>query len=349
MNRTLRCFKFSLALCLWCFTAIAEEPAKAGIPEITDKLEPVLKREFSPRDIEIQLQDGSLIRGELASADNIILNTAYGALAFPVEKILRIDCVPRLPPSTRSVIATVIRELDNNKFTHRTEAQQKIESFGVLAIPQLKDAQKTGSAETRARIEALLKKLASDKPGPFNTDDIVATREFEAAGSLQISTVAIKSKLGCLSVSLEDIAAIRWLGSGDLRIMDLDAGSSLSEWMDTEMDLAAGTKTSVLANGTVTLLGCNGIGPAGNPAWNSEGALLPGSLIGKIGADGDPFSIGKEKRWTAEATGRLFVKISCSDELQSNRGSSNTSGKFHLRIATGVYASQLGRTGGWGN
>ncbi|MCY3024331.1 MAG: hypothetical protein NTW87_35590, partial [Planctomycetota bacterium] len=46
---------------------------------------------YGPRDVEVRLQDGSVIRGEIQGVEAVALKTDYGLLNFPVTRILHIN------------------------------------------------------------------------------------------------------------------------------------------------------------------------------------------------------------------------------------------------------------------
>src|SRR5687768_16248640 len=59
-------------------TKPAPKPPTAGGPH------------FSPKDIEVQLKDGSTLRGELLGVETLKLKTPYGVLSIPVVEMQRL-------------------------------------------------------------------------------------------------------------------------------------------------------------------------------------------------------------------------------------------------------------------
>ncbi|MCY3024290.1 MAG: hypothetical protein NTW87_35380, partial [Planctomycetota bacterium] len=272
------------------------------------------------------------------------LKTDYGLLNFPVTRILHINRGRRLPAEDVKEITAALKDLDDDNFARRTAAQQKLEGIGAPAMPLLKEARDRASAEAKNRIDALLKKIAA---GASRTqlEDIVKAEKFEAQGVLQIESLSVKSRLGLLTVKVEEVEMVRWLARGTVRTFDLDATTGLQDWQDTGLDAIGGDKLAITCSGTATLFGNNGFGPNGNASWGNRGKQFNvGAVIGRLGLNGKPFAIGNGKQMVAEASDRLYVRLFCPDDM--NRQDGNHSGQFSVRVATGAWADELNVTTG---
>jgi hypothetical protein len=98
-------------------------------------------------------------------------------------------------------------------------------------------------------------------------------------------------------------------------------------WTDTGVDLAADQQLTITASGTVIhAVGSNdGCDPAGEPGTSGHGANVIGcpdhaALIGRIGAAGAPFLVGRTYSVPAGTAGRLFLGVNDND-LANNGGS----------------------------
>src|SRR5579863_1570419 len=113
----------SLAVAIWALggSVRAEEPG-TDIPKA------------GPRDVEVKLHDGSLVRGELQSIDTLTLKTAYGVLNFPITSLIKVTPAAKMPDQDAAAISSAIKGLDNDDFAKRNEAQKKLETFGASAV-----------------------------------------------------------------------------------------------------------------------------------------------------------------------------------------------------------------------
>lgn len=114
------------------------------------------------------------------------------------------------------------------------------------------------------------------------------------------------------------------------------AVSASKQWMDTNIDLRAGEKLRITAQGTITYSSGSHFGPAGIP--RSFADLIHeyevpdgehGELIGRLGS-GDaatPFELGTSATYTAPVAGRLFLGIN-----QSMEDAETATGSFQVKI-----------------
>jgi predicted nuclease of predicted toxin-antitoxin system len=94
-------------------------------------------------------------------------------------------------------------------------------------------------------------------------------------------------------------------------------------WTDTGVDVAAGDRVAVMADGQVFHNQTSSIGPEGFP--NRPELITPypelnhAALIGRVGYEGAVFYVGRTATVTAEVDGRLFLGIN-DGGLENNRG-----------------------------
>lgn len=130
-------------------------------------------------------------------------------------------------------------------------------------------------------------------------------------------------------------------GSGVTEVVDVEVPGTV-QWTDTGIDTRVGEHFTVRATGTVEH-GGGSVGPDGDAALTSFGANIVNcvghaSLIGRVGALGDPFYLGAETAFAATATDRLFLGI-------NDTGVDNNAGAFAADVATDVrYTSVASRS-----
>lgn len=330
------------ACVVWAAVAAVAAGGWAGEPGTDAKPEAGRKPRYGPRDVEVRLQDGSQIRGEILGLETVTLKTSYGALAFPITKILNINRGRRLPAEDGQEISAAIKNLDNDGYTIRAAAQQKLETCGAAAANLLRAARESASAEARPRIDALLKKIAASGAPPPQAADAVKAEEFEAQGELQFESFTVRSRLGDLQVKVQDVELVRWLARGSQKTMELEANAGLQDWVDTGIDGVGGDRLAVACSGALTMFGSGNWGPAGNAGWGGRGRpFAVGAVLGRLGANGKPFAIGAGKQWVAESNDRLFVRIYCPDDMRNRGDFGECSGQFSLRLASGAWADEL--------
>jgi hypothetical protein len=104
-----------------------------------------------------------------------------------------------------------------------------------------------------------------------------------------------------------------------------------STWTDTGVRVARGQNIIVSANGEVfanPTLSCDPAGFANKPEWRKY-SVIPAAphvaLIGKIGAAGPPFLVGRSFSGIADRDGELFLGVNDKD-------TSNNKGGFAVKL-----------------
>lgn len=106
-------------------------------------------------------------------------------------------------------------------------------------------------------------------------------------------------------------------------------------WTDTGLDVAAGDRVAVVADGEVFHRETASVGPEGFP--NEPELLTPfpelnhAALIGRVGDEGPAFYVGRARTITAEGAGRLFLGIN-DGGLENNRGHFTTTVAVEPRV-----------------
>ena len=112
--------------------------------------------------------------------------------------------------------------------------------------------------------------------------------------------------------------------------------SGSKEWMDTNIDLRAGEKLRITAEGTITYAKGNHFGPEGIPRSIKDVIhqyAVPngahGELIGRLGSGdaAEAFEVGASATYIAPVAGRLFLGIN-----QSMRDAEGATGNFQVKV-----------------
>jgi hypothetical protein len=319
-------------------SAMADD-TPASIEPASVRVEGAAKPKFGPRDVELRVNDGSVIRGEIRNGETIALKTAYGRLVYPMTDIIRIKCGSRLSPPEGREIEAAIANLDSDDFDKRASAQTRLELFGPIAIPMLQASKDRASTEAKNRIEKILKKLFAKGSKP-QTEDSVRTAKFEIPGSLEIQSVDLRTRLGDLMIKIEDVESIRWLCRGTLKALDLPVADGLKDWLDTGLEAAAGESVAINCTGDMNLFGSVQAGPDGHANWGAQ-PFLTGALIGKFGLTGTPFLIGSAKKVAAHSSERLYVKLFSTPNQFTVENFNQCSGSLSIKVATGACAEDM--------
>lgn len=142
------------------------------------------------------------------------------------------------------------------------------------------------------------------------------------SGALYRGQISLES--GILTVSesgretgleIRDVAAVTW-GPSATQSLLLDV-HACAGWTDTHVDLAEGSRIVVLAAGR-SVMGTGATDPEGLERTATTLSLAPaspdGSLIGRIGSDGEPFTIGDSWSGIAGREGNLELAVNAPSQ-----------------------------------
>lgn len=293
------------------------------------------KKGDDPNLVEIRLADGSAVRMTLVQT-HIDVVTRYGKLAVPVTDIKRIDFGFRYPEGAKERIEDAVTKLGAPNYKLRESAATDLFGFRELAYPALKRALKSTDAEVVKRAEDLVKKIEEKVPAErlkINENDMVHTYDFTIAGRIESSTLKAKSPyFGEIQVQLAEarnLRALRYIGDVELTIEPRYA--SHTEWMETDVEIAADDPIEIKAAGMMMLR--QGQGYESNPNGNQnyrDGNYNPGQLLGKVGKVGKTFSVGEKYTGIPGETGRLYLRIHPSP------WGNQMTGNYNIKVVVGT-------------
>jgi hypothetical protein len=307
----------------------------AAPPKKDDAPPPGLRKEKpdGPPEFEAKFTDDSSLK-VVAIDKEVAIATKYGKLVVPLEDVVRIEVGFRYPEGLESKVEAAVTNLGAPSFRDREEAEKALVNFAEYALPALKRAAKNPDAEVARRADALVKRLL-DKLPPEKLElrdyDVVETTELTIRGRLETTGVRVKTKLfGDTTLKVVELRSVRsTAAAGNEFVIDAIKYARQNDptWFDTGVDVATDRPFELTATGTVDLQpnqpGQYVSTPAGNPQ-NGTGrpvmtpngrsfGFTPGQLVGRIGADGNPFMVGASYKATRPpASGRLFLKIAPS-------------------------------------
>jgi hypothetical protein len=171
-----------------------------------------------PRQVRLHLHNGSTISGRLA-IKQITLETRYGTLTIPIEKIKSIT--PGLGSNNRQLgakLGALVEKLGSEVFAERETAEKELLGFGPPVRNVLKRRLGGNHEERQHRLKKLLAALeviaaehgdefASGEPAWIERDT-VETAKFTVYGSISPKSFQVDGKRGLLRVKLGDIRRI---------------------------------------------------------------------------------------------------------------------------------------------
>src|SRR5262249_6251075 len=109
-------------------------------------------------DMEARCTDGSVVKLKILHA-SLSVNTEYGKLRIPIERIKRIEGATRIPADIRGKIEKAIEKLGDDDHDTRTKAEAELATYKVLAYPALLKKENAPDLEVRMRAQRLLKAI----------------------------------------------------------------------------------------------------------------------------------------------------------------------------------------------
>ena len=301
-------------------------------------------------EVEVHFANGSAVKMVLADSP-IEIQTPYGKLAVPARDLRKIDFGVHLPEGLDKQIDQAVAELGNENFRVREAASVTLTKHGAHALPALVEASKSTDLELSKRAKALVTKMQQDLPGKelrTHTSDTIVTPTFTVVG--RILTSSLKAKADYFGTVQLDLVELRTLRSTDtpaevnVTVDGHYAAQGQQEWMATEYVYDGRSKMVIAATGQIDLFPQNGAGdqfvstPRGNPnggagrfigkAGAARQRALPGTLIGRVGDNGDPFVIGENYEGTPGREGKLYLQVT------SSPWSNDCSGSYSVKITT---------------
>lgn len=291
----------------------------------------------------VRFHDGTMMRLSLV-ASALDVTTKHGKLKIAVSDIRKIELATRIPEKAQTEISQAVRQLADPQVKVRDDAVQKLKSHRELAYADLLEAAASSDPEVKQRAVKLLDWLKEIVPAEklrIRQKDTVHTEDSIIACKIEAQVIPVESAhFGKLEVRLADAASIMFVGNGAVTSLKLDGAHALSTevWLDTQLDFLTGSHLTVEAQGEIDMYATGGyIGqyvgtPRGKKAWPGNTGLPyePGTLIGRFGRNGKPFTIGGSYEGRVGDEGRLYLRAA------GNPYNVQTSGEYTIRITGGA-------------
>ncbi len=288
---------------------------------------PQVKPDFSI--VRVHLMEGSVVSGQL-SVKSITVNTDFGKLVIPIDRILSLTPGLQSHPKDQKKIGRLVQQLGSNNARERDKAERDLTDFGISIMPFLKKYAKDPDTERRTRIHKILLELreiaddeeengVSKKTPRLVVKDIVVTDQFTVVGEVTPKSFQVKTKFGPLMVALSDIRNVeREIQSRkeEFRKKISVPGASIIQVAakSTGIRLRRGDKISFSATGRIVMSpwGSSSFStPDGGQKyqWYVQNQIPGGCLVGRIGSNGTVFKIGSKASLTAKSSGILYLAI----------------------------------------
>ena len=307
----------------------------------------------NPKEIRMQLWDGNVIAGEL-SVDSIQIQTEFGMLNVPVEKIKAIRPGLNSFPELKKKIDLHIENLGHKDYKTRQQAHKSIVAMGMQLRNELPNFEDGGNAERKRHLDEIRKEVNQmveemmddeDLDGadaPLIRNDQIETKDFTIVGMIQQKRFDISSRYGKLAIQLGDIKVgdRPSTGSTETRRTVSITGKNFmsSNAKSTGIRVDRGDKIIIRAEGQIVMSpwGSNSsVGPDGNTSYGNYSGHGGGTLLGKIGSNGKMIKIGSKSSFIASRSGTLQLGVAVQTDYANNNYAFPGNYKVKITVVSG--------------
>lgn len=285
---------------------------------------------------EVLLTDGSRLRGKL-DVGEIRVTTKYGELTVPLIEVTRLKPGLKTRKSTQQHLEKLLTMLGSDDFNDRDKASAELLRMGPAVGSVLQQLANSDNAEQTARLKTILDHFADlrktwgkSSVEPLHRLDSVSTREFSVLGHVQTSDVKVRGVFGEITVPLASVRTIRKAQPffdgeifQDLAVKATSlvnaAGLNVveSQPQSSGIKIQRGDLVSIRADGTVTrtTTGSSSCKPDGSSNWGtvqSSPRIYGGTLMVRVGTDGEFMPAGSRHSFTADSNGVLQLGLAAS-------------------------------------
>jgi hypothetical protein len=303
---------------------------------LTDTATQTPKTSIGDQFIRFHMWDGSIIGGEV-TVGNIDVETEFGTLQIPINRILKFHPGLDSIPSLKQKISQLVEGLGDKNFDIRESSHRDLLGMGLQLRNEIHRFDDGGSAERKKHLEEIKKQIGelADELDEIENDtverslirgDLIVTSEFSIVGKIKQENFQMASKFGELSVRLGDIKmADRSFNDpkSELR-KTVEVGAMAffqTKPVSTRIRVNRGDRISIRASGTVNWTNWNKTsGPDGIDDQGQWQGFNCGTLLARIGNGTDYIKIGDKGDFTAKKSGVLFLGIANRDNYASNSG-----------------------------
>lgn len=301
-------------------------------------------------EVKAALLDGSNITGTSSMA-NITLNTEYGKLLFPVEKVTTINIGIGKDKAISDKATSLLKVLNNsNSDEMRKGAYDDIIKLGPKAIVAIEEYS-SETTENNYTGEYTNDNLLSELKASNNLTDINDVNDvvmfdngYTIGGSYDFSKIEIKTDYGLLSVPKEKIKSMdisyvdNTNGQQNFKLIANKhiSGNNNGGWLKTGIVLKAGQKFSISATGEIILASLSA-----TQKYKPSGAYSENAVSSYSGTETD---YGTTSSTAYPSYGNVVFKIGENDTEVKRAGGKFTgvakqSGMLYLSIYETVYSA----------
>lgn len=324
----------------------SDDPLNSGTDKIINTADFVghTAGEIGDQNIRFHLWNGLIIGGDLV-VDHIDVETEFGSLKVPIRKIQRF--YPGLDsfPEMQQKIEGLVEGLGDKNFEIRERSHNALVAMGPLLSRELDRFDDGGSVERKIHLSEIKKKIeelevqqdsSDNQAAPLIRGDKIETGEFSIVGKIVQNDFQLKSKYGDMRILLADIQmADRTFNQITVDVrknVKIDGMDFFPTGTFTKIRVKQGDKINITATGTVNWVNWNSsCGPDGMSDKGQFMGHQSGTLLARIGDNGDYVRIGSQGSFIATTSGELFLGIAIADNYGRNSGYRWT-GEYQAKI-----------------
>ncbi len=286
--------------------------------------------------VRFHMWDGSIVGGEV-TVDRIEVETEFGNLQIPVDKILKFYPGLNSIPALNERITELVAGLGDKNFDIRESSHRELVAMGIQLREEIKRFDDGGSAERKKHLDEIRKQIDSmvdemDEFGeptderPLIRGDEIVTENFSIVGKILQKEFQLGSKFGVLTVELGDIR----LGDRAFKEPKVDIRKTVEvsgtafyqkQPVSTKIRVNRGDKISIRASGTVQWTNWNtSSGPDGLSNQGQWQGMNSGCLAARVGNSPSYIKIGSNGEFTAKQKGVLYLGVAIRDNYANNNG-----------------------------
>jgi len=332
-NTTRALVAFAVLVSSSLLFAQATEPATPASPPASD--------------LKLYLMDGSLVGGNLSVTD-ITVDTAFGPLKIPIDKIKSFSPGLDNHPEFEKKLADLISDLAADGFAAREKAQQALIKMGPEIRGELQHELKTAQAEKQTRLQKILEEFDSqqesdsDEPDPaavavWTHDDVIVTDAFTVVGHITTPTFAVTNAYGTLQLKLSDIRQAKREAAEpeEIRKSVTVSGNVINQhtFETSGVRVNRGDQITITATGAITMTPWGNVQATPDGGQNfgivQPGNIPGGALMAKIGS-GSTFKVGSKLTMTADKTGIISFSVAVPGNYSGNDFPGEYAVKLHV-------------------
>jgi hypothetical protein len=285
-----------------------------------------------------RLRDGTVLR-KAHLRDGVVVATRFGKLTVPAADIRRIEFGRHLPAESAREVEGLVKQLGSAEYKQREAAGKRLVALGARAYPALQAAARGPDKEVAARARAAAEQVRKEAPAEqlsVPEQDVVYTRDCVLAGRVEGEALRARTdSLGELSLRLAELRALHSaaVDRAEVAVEAAQFGAAAGTWADSGVTVEPGGGLVVSASGQVDLMparaGQQVSGPAGYPAPGRDAGYRAGTLLGRVGAEGEVFAVGQRYESRSPGAGRLYLRI------VPLAGGNGSAGAYQVKMSTG--------------